>query len=41
MNNKIAPCPECRTGKHGNCVEWSLNDRDLEVPCPCQTGGHK
>lgn len=33
-------CPECRSGKHGNCTEWALNDDDVMVPCGCAEGGH-
>ena len=37
----VMPRPECRAGKHTNCVEWAFNSRDQEVPCPCQQRGHK
>jgi len=28
-------CPECAAGKHANCTGWALDDRDVEVACPC------
>ena len=28
-------CPECQQGKHRNCIGWTLNDADEEVPCEC------
>lgn len=28
-------CPECRDGKHRNCIGWTLNVNDDEVPCAC------
>ena len=34
------PCPECRVGKHGNCAEFSIDERDEIVGCPCQDRGH-
>jgi len=34
-------CPECRQGKHTICVEWSLDDADNVVPCPCAERAHR
>jgi len=31
----IQPCPECRAGKHTNCVGWALDENDQETACPC------
>jgi hypothetical protein len=28
-------CPECEQGKHRNCIGWTLNAADCEVPCEC------
>ena len=36
----VPPCPECRSGKHTNCVGWALDARDQEVACPCEERGH-
>ncbi len=34
-------CPECDTGKHGNCDGTALDtNADELVPCPCAEGGH-
>jgi hypothetical protein len=33
-------CPECRAGKHGNCVGWAIDSRDQEVACPCADANH-
>lgn len=32
-------CPECVQGKHGNCIEQTLNDNDEWVPCGCPEHG--
>lgn len=34
-----ALCPECVQGKHGNCVEHTLDDNDEWVPCGCPEHG--
>lgn len=31
----IPLCPECRDGKHYNCVNEALNSLDVIVPCGC------
>lgn len=28
-------CPECRDGKHGNCIGWTLTDDDAVTDCRC------
>jgi hypothetical protein len=29
-------CPECRDGKHGNCIGYALNpDTDVVGECEC------
>jgi len=34
-------CPECRSGKHGNCTGWAIDpDTDEMVECECRVGGH-
>jgi len=34
-------CPECRQGKHATCAEWSMDDTDAIVPCPCAEREHR
>lgn len=34
-------CPECRTGKHGNCDGWAFDEKaDQIVQCQCQDDSH-
>jgi hypothetical protein len=28
-------CPECRDGKHGNCIGYALGPDDVVVACGC------
>ena len=30
-----AVCPECRDGKHGNCIGYALGADDVVVSCGC------
>jgi len=32
---KTRMCPECRVGKHNNCVGFAFDASDQQVPCPC------
>lgn len=31
-----AVCPECRDGKHGNCIGYALGADDVVVSCECK-----
>lgn len=31
-------CPECISGKHGNCTGWTLDEDDNEIDCECTHG---
>lgn len=33
-------CPECRSGKCGNCSEVAFDVNDRQVDCPCNDRGH-
>jgi hypothetical protein len=34
-------CPECRSGKCGNCSGVAFNAADEQVGCPCADAGHQ
>jgi hypothetical protein len=31
-----AVCPECRDGKHSNCIGYALGADDVVVSCGCK-----